>query len=1383
MTSPPPAPEPSQTQQHARKRSLGGRLAVWAFRLLVLSTVCLAIVTQSGVLRWLILPRIESALGCHAEAGHVSILPSGEIVIKNFHLSVPSIPGTAGRFLEVKRLEVVPRWSGLFTGTIPIDTIRAQEPIIRLSQDRDFNLNIMALSAGAGSKPLNFIPAIDLRHALLDFGEHDASGYTPLISIQVAGRLSRSSASSSRYSIDLRETSAAIGGAAPAPKPDALRVSGEFDLALRQGAITLDNIDLARWQRVAVPSRISDYWGRMAISGEVRNATFSFAPKAGPVVSFSLKDVSLQVPLPAQAEDPPRGADAPSGYRIVQSLLSMRHVSGDLEFRRDGLSALLRGLVEDLPCLVKLETQGYSIDSPLLCTIRAERFTVERQPRLLPFAPHYVRRNFARFSGPTAVVDGEVNLRRRLGDDGQPGPLEIDGRFDFEQGAATFEKFMYPFHAMKGTIRFNDREVRIEGITGLGPTGAKMLATGRIAPPNDQGEVEVDVTVVDAPVDQVLRAAVPPHRRDLLDHLFSEADHTRLIAESLLSDPAAPSGAAGLPFTLGGVCNIRVRVHRDAGDASDYRTTINVAMDRAGLLSSKAPYPLIARDLSLTITDDDVVLRIPRLAGLKGGRFTLAADIILAEGDDPDDYDVRITGVNVPLDPLLIRAIPDRVQEGDSDPLPMDSPRSFVRALGLRGVADGEGRFNSRPDGTNAYFIHAAFAGITSSIGGGGCLEINSIAGDVVLTDEDAHAMMLTGVLAGGRFIANLQADRAPERGAAVSATVEFDEFPLNEPVEELVSIIDRTQGGRLASLRNEYRPDGTISGSLLLSPAAAGTDFAIDFTAIEHVSFDLVGGRLSLEDVAGLVTVDAQRIRASGFTCDLLFDAQPAGQLICDGSWPIAGSSLPAAGAMSIALKDADFGSALVRAAARSFGPALARWLEELHLRGGFSIDALARHDGRAAAFEGTLEPTSVSLTRNGTELKIDRVSGSIRFGAGGGRASGLRAESDRWSFTADGTWTTAPTVDVDLTLGFESDGLPIELLAMLPPEAGKSLTNAGLNVTGPIVIRDARLRSTEDAASLRLTGVADCGPASFNPGLPVTIESASADIDVLWPVDQPSPPRVSAVLDVPRLTLSGITLTDGRAVISAGEQPDTYNLPEISANLHGGTIFASAVLGTPKNAAPAPAGAPYSAELRLAGVDFASLLNELRVNADPSAAPSLDAPASRGTIDATVSLAGTLGQTASRRGRGVARISGGEVIALPGAVPMLRLSNLQPPMGEPLDSATAAFFLQGDLVTFERLEASSTSLVIAGEGSLLLPNGELDFRFNSRGRGTIPIFDDILRGLRNEIVTTVVTGTIRDPSYRLEAFPSTQRMLGSIFRGSPRASEGSAEPDQEKQ
>lgn len=1354
-SSEPNAATPKPRPRRSRLRRLG----VWTMRVIVLLAIALAVVTQSGVLAWLVLPRIEAALGCEAYAGRVSVTPRGKIRVNKLRLASPGLDGIAATFLEVEALEIEPRWIGLLSGTIPVNHVHALRPVFRLSQDKNLNFNLPTFSGG-GDLP-SFVPAVDLTDAVLDFGEHGRGWYTPLVTLRVAGRLACMGPDSPRYEFQLVESVPATTGERPEP----LTLKGQFDLSQRTGFLTMDRIDLTRWRSALLPERVRDYWAKIALRGAIKEASLSYTPKDGPVVAFSLADVNLNVPVPAESEEERRLSESMGQTRPADALLAMNHVSGNLRFERGGMRATLSGLIEDLPCTVTLTTEGYDPrTSPLTCHIASEKFKLEDRPRLLPFAPFYVKRNFARFSGPRGMIWGEVTLRRGEPSGDVPSPLQVNGRLGFEQGEAAFEKFIYPFHALKGTIDFDETQVRILDIAGLGPTGAKLLARGRVAPPNDDGEVEVDVTVVDVPVDAHLRDAVPPRRKGLLEYLFSEVA-SRTFREAGLAEPAE--------FALGGSCEIKVRITRAFGGAAGYRTTIDVGMDRAGLLSAAFPYPVVAQDLRLRITDDDLLLVSPRMTGPGGASMSLEARATLSPPGEPDLYDVRVAAANLRCDDALLRALPSRAESGAKW-----SPQSFVRALGLSGLVDGEARVHSRTDGTTGWVVHAAPTGLSASIGGDGCLQLANLAGDLVVSDEDAHVLGLSGSMGDGEFTISLGADR--QASGAIGAGIGFSDLDVRARIEEVVRLVAPDVAARMDQWRRAYDADGVATGRLVLSPGSATPHYELSFDSIRGASCRVLGGRLALVDPEGPLRVSSREGVVMGMTSRLTFDGEPAGIVRLGGVWTMNNTGT---GRADIRLDEGRFESGLIRAAARTWSPRLGAHLDSMDVSGSFTLTIERLQSGSAATLTGDIAPTSLSLRRNGQEICFQELSGRIRFGTAGGEVADLRGQAPNWSLSAAGRWATEPALDIDLSFGFESQGIPPDLVAALPPDAAEAFRAVRLDVAGPLRLRESRLRSEEDGERLRLTAKADAGETTLDIGVPVHFESATADLDVLWPLRDDAPPAVRAALTIPRFSASKAVLTQGVLEIRSVDQPGAYEVSGMGARMHGGSLWATAAFaGATHRADDNAAGTLFAATIQAAGVDFASVLNDFRED-EETGPESLVVPGTRGEIDATISVSGRLGSGADRRGRGQARISGGEVIALPGAMGLLRLSNLQPPMGEPLESATASFYLKGDTVTLERLQASSESLLIVGAGTMTLPDTELDLRFNTQGRGTIPLLDDVLRGLRNEIVTTTVTGTARQPEYHLEAFSGTQRMLGTIFGGRKGKAEALSPipPDQE--
>jgi hypothetical protein len=120
--------------------------------------------------------------------------------------------------------------------------------------------------------------------------------------------------------------------------------------------------------------------------------------------------------------------------------------------------------------------------------------------------------------------------------------------------------------------------------------------------------------------------------------------------------------------------------------------------------------------------------------------------------------------------------------------------------------------------------------------------------------------------------------------------------------------------------------------------------------------------------------------------------------------------------------------------------------------------------------------------------------------------------------------------------------------------------------------------------------------------------------------------------------------------------------------------------------------------------------------------------------------------------------------VLRLPLLLPLIAVSNLQVPTNDPLDFGEAVFFLDGDRVVFERVGVFAKSVEIFGYGQMTLPGLDLDLRFTSRAVDRLPVISVLVEKFRNELITTRVRGTAKDPDVTVEQFARTKRLLAGI-------------------
>ena len=1407
-----PKPTPPARPARRRRPTLRwcARLGIFLF---VLAGASVIVVTQTGVLRSLVLPRIAGALSCDATCGRVTLTADGRLVIERLELSVRGLDNPARHFLTAPRVYVTVDWSALLGGAGPgVERIRLQDPLLRISQGQDLSLNLSALldagSPGAGAPA---VPELHVTDGVLELGEHSDTWYTPLASLRVDGSLTRAAlapGSDDRYVFELLEMSpGAVGGVGT-------RVAGEADLDTGAARMTVESIDLTAWGDRAAPTTFRALWEQLDVNGVVPRAEFVYEPGAGIAVSLDLEGVRMNVPVPVE-----RGGDeellAIAGRAGSDAeFLRMRDVSGQVRFDLGGLSARLRGLVGDLECAVALETRGLSLDAPLTCAIEVPGFVIEERPELLPVAPAVALKIFKRFSGPTAVLAGRVTLERDPPDaPGAPGPWRYRGDFEVTEGQARYEQFPYPVSDIDARFLFDEERFEIVRLTGVGPTGARLFARGVISPPGEGAEVAVDVTVVDAPLDDVFREAMPPDRRAVFDVLFDREGYAELVDAGLVlpsaeaaairgrlaeldASPAPATEAARARtdaeraellgrleapvFDLGGLAALQVDVRRPLGVGTRYSTAIHVALDRAGVVPDAFPYPVHAEGVELRIDEDVAEIAPVRLVGLTGAEGSIRGEVVLANqfgaGFTPA-VDLEASGV--PLDEFLIQALPGPRGESRIDAIEF-SARDLVRALDLEGEIDCDTHISERSLGRIGFEARVTLNGLDSRPGDPS-VGLGDVRGELLVTDESLRVDNITGSAKGGRFSLSLTALYPPEtddeppivRGEFVGTGID-----LGAPIESAVGAVAPDAAETVASLRADRRPEGRVDVSVLFDVRADRRDYEVLLAGADGLAFDGLGGRIRVGDYAGLATFSGGAIGFDAVTADVAYDDDPPFRLALSGD-----VALGPGGPDSEALASVEGGRFESDLLAR-LAPATGALREAVAVRGGFDVEAVVGTGGgddpRAS---WTLTPSSLELERAGVTIPFRDVAGRVVGGPDGGRLEGLVAEAEDWRLALGGDWrTTDEGYALDAAFAYDAVGLPPGPRALLPRAVDEALDIIEFGVAGPVRVDEARVRIEGDAGearpSLRVDAELAFDGLGVRVGLPVEdgagratvrVERARGERDASW----------SMRVDADRLNLAGADVTGAEVVVASGERPDTVVVPRFAGDAYAGRLTGRAAVGP--GDAPDGLGRSYEAHLSTSGVEFGPLLRALAGAEAPAPEPGgAEAPRPgpggatdeapevfRGLLDARLSVTGRAADDSARRGRLTLRVQGGDVLNLPGMMPLLELSNLQPPVGETVDLAFADAFLDAGRLVFEDLLLYSPSVRITGEGEVLWPSGALDLRVQTAGATYVPLVSDVLEGLREEFVATRVTGTLYDPQFRYEQLRGARRLLDALLGG----------------
>ncbi len=1374
--------------------------------LIGLGAIALVIFARSGVARHAVLPRIAEMINAEVDAERVVIAADGSVVLRRAQFRVPDESGVGATFFRVESARIWVDWLGSIAGHGRVRRVELNGPHIRVSQSIETGrLNIADVSLlglGGDASDASFaLPTLVARNGTLELGEHDERGYTTLTTVPFTGSLEpRIEDARPGYSFHIRQH-------VPDPNPERppFALAGRIDE--RGIELRLDGVDLEDWSADVIPTRYRDIYRRADLKGRVRPTTLSMTSDGSVRVMLSLEGVELNLPFDNEGNLTPEGP-----------LVRMTNTSGQVRFENDTIRSELRGELDTLEYRVRLDYLGTSLESGFLCVLETE-FRLEEDMDVLVLAPDEVIEKLDMFSRPTADVSALIHVTRDQPEGGVTMPVRIWGEVDIRNGVAAFSGFPYVFEQLSGRVEFDRESLDLVSVRGVSPSGAHLTATG-VIPLDDHGEVvEISLRAEDVPVDDALRAALNEERQVLLDTLFSEQRYAELLASGLLTPP----GVVPLPgdppeFEFGGACDVTVHLERPYGPGQEWSKRIVVDLPEAGLIPKQFPIPLRATDVRLEITNDMALLTGGRYQPLRGGWATIEGEILFDE-DGTSRPTVVIESEDVPIDDLLLNAIPGyRSSGGELGAIAGDSGslRELLDNLRLEGRVDCRVDLEMREDGRLGYDVETS---------------VYDVRARPVLFDPEIPALTLeelvgTIYVREDIIVVGIEAEAAPEkaspgdrpsipvqlftqidapegsrwgdgvvssRGAPIYADARVTRLDPDVPLEHFVAVFSPEAAGALSRLNATHRPRGQVDvRARVVGELGTRIRPELSLESVRDLSLMVLDRPVRLRDSAGRVRIDAgsePALLADAFSAALELDGHNGGRLLVDGRLPLLSPDdapdRPIEGELTMRM-DARIESTLTRSLlGDALGEGVATIYDEREPQGAYAalIEVTPKRPTPEESpqdsmrlpplhISGAIEPESISLLTDAGRVELDVASGRIGVEGRDGRIEDLRVAGSAWDATVRGRWQRPGeegfALQADATL--DADGLPEDLLALFPRTARELIEDIGVRVDGSVRGRNLHLdieRSPgDDRLATDLTGTIFASRASAEAGIPLTEIDGRLDIEARTLTGRAPEFTVDVAAD--RLRAAGVRMSDAHARFRHGPTPGSVLVPAITGAIHGGRLAGSAQI-LPVEDAASDAERRYWLDAQLSRVRTAPLLRDLGVGDEAAdGAWSEVGDTSRGVLDANLSLSATSGDPDSRVGRGSVIISGGEVVRLPLFLQLIEFSNLQAPVAQKLDLAQADYFIEGDHITFENISVFSPSVEIFGYGQMRWPASDLDLVFRSQAVRPIPFLSDLIEGVRDELVTTRVTGSPPDIDIGTAPFRGTRGVVRSLLGGS---------------
>lgn len=1339
------------TPRRSRRRWVW-RGVVGAGLLLVLVAGAAVALTQTALLKAIVLPRLGEALRVEAGAQSVVLDADGSVLIRRLELRNAEIEGPARELLAIDRVRARVAWGALLRGELVLRDLELERPMGRISiEQRSGALNVAPLFASTGDTGRATIPSVRLQDAMIQFGEHDGDGFTLLKSVAFDGELRRRAGEG--FDITLVEHRDS-GVTAP------LVVQGGLDA--QRVELELERVALEDFPSESIPTSIREGFRLLDLQGAVSGATLTYAPAEGVAVEIALADVAITLPF-----------DREGNLARTGDMPRMTQVTGALAMSRGGFSASLSGMLEDLPYDVTLDYRGTTMESPFRATLATDDFVLSEHPRLLPYIPAEIEEALRAFSSPTATIDAEVTLSRGLAEWADPDRVVIEGGFArFEKGFASLDQFPYPFSDIEGLILFDGDAAEIREARGVASSGAELRMRGEIAPLNNRPAIHLEFELRDLPIDEALRAAAPEDRRWLVEEIFSLWRLGQLRERGLV-------GGEGPEVELGGNVDIRAVVDL-AGAGEQPWVEATVSAGRLVALPQKFAVPLVAEDVVLRATPLGAQLEGGTFRTIEGQEVTITAHLDLSEprreGVDPVPT-VVVGAQDVRPTPLVLNAI---AQAGEPRE-PRADLESMLLGLNASGEFDVEIRVGARADGSAGFDALATFEGVSvrPAAGGGDGVLISGVRGEVHASER------LIGVDATAREPAPLRVrtrvQTASDAANPFRVEVLGERVDLAMPFASIVGVFSGRGAEELRRLSEAHRPEGSSDVAVRVWRNAGERDAHVEvaLASAAHAAFDHEPGRVGVDDLQGQVRYSPDwGVRFDAAAADLAVGGRPAGRVGLDGGWPlgIASSADVVVPPLDVTLERTPVDHPLANWLAQlRLGEVSVRQMQEVLTGGRFDLEATISHlPGGGHRVVGSIRPDRLRIRRGERELVLREVEGGVDLGPGGAVSEELRGRIGGWDVTLQGVVEPLEDGGFAVTGSLLASGpaLDEDAWALLPVAVSDIARAIDLRAPGVVELSipdlSMELAPDGEVRSVAAAGRTTLSAASADVG--VRLEEMAGTLHFRYEREGVgAPPEFLVELEAPSLLASGLRLHDPSAEIASTGERGRVWIRTFEARTHDGRLVGHAMLDGPRDASEAPWR--YSASVRMSDVRVAPALEELRGVADGGSAGAVEPPlrdGSRGLLSGEVSLAGVIGDRSSRRGRGSAQVGQGHVLDLPLLMPLLEVANLQLPSSAPVDLAMAEFFVEGERVTFEELSAFAGGVEIYGFGTLELTDYKLDLRFASRAVRPIPVLGQLVEGLKNELVGLRVEGTLQRPAVVPETLRGTRALLSRLV-GAP--------------
>jgi len=401
------------------------------------------------------------------------------------------------------------------------------------------------------------------------------------------------------------------------------------------------------------------------------------------------------------------------------------------------------------------------------------------------------------------------------------------------------------------------------------------------------------------------------------------------------------------------------------------------------------------------------------------------------------------------------------------------------------------------------------------------------------------------------------------------------------------------------------------------------------------------------------------------------------------------------------------------------------------------FNYDG-ARIDMAETTGSITVEPNLITLRKLAGKLPAGslRISGPVTLDPLEARVS-VRAIGDRIDPTARHILPKGLVTVID-AMGFAA-GYDLDMPKFVwRPDATKGVRT---EAKATVELKDASCKLGLDVSHLNGT---------------MTLESKSL-VDAEWP-------RLKLDLNAQSLHASGRRIDEFEMrMLNVDGTDDRLIIPTLRGRVAGGRIGGIGAIGLDSG--------EYQLQLELVDANLTKL--STTEDADPSLAgqpkPAAkpDAVALTGDVSASFDITGSWKRDdAPLLGRGDLIVRNANLNGVPLSMGLLKITHLALPTRDRFERAMVSFFLRKDGVHFENIALMAKAMRLSGRGTMD-KDGNLDLSLTTSNPNRLQLgpLSDIIDGVRNQLATIRITGTLAKPETKVQQFDGVRKAWIDVF------------------